>query len=116
MNIFESINDTTGKFSDAGETYVKKSHEYFKLKVFQQLTASISLVAKVLIVGGLLAIGMFFLAFAVALALGEWLNSLALGYLIVAAVFLISTWIIYLKRHLINSKIISSLSSKFFDS
>jgi hypothetical protein len=58
---------------------------------------------------------LFFLAFALALALGEWLDSLALGYLIVAAIFLIVTAVVYYNRAFINNKIIKSLSSKFFD-
>ncbi|MCX7547210.1 phage holin family protein [Xanthomarina sp. F1114] len=116
MNFFESINDTSGKMGDAGETYLKKSQEYFKLKVFQQITASISLVTKVLIIGGLLFIGLIFSAFALALAIGQWLGDLALGYLIVALIFLITTVIVYYKRQFINKIIIKSLSSKFFDS
>lgn len=116
MNIFESLNETSGKITDAGETYVKKSQEYFKLKVFQQLTVSISIVAKALVIGGLLAIGLFFLAFALALAIGEWLGDLALGYLMVAGLFLIVTGITYLLRKFINKAVIKHVSSKFFDS
>jgi hypothetical protein len=63
MNIFETVNETTGKMSDAGEAYLKKTQEYYKLKLFQQLTVSISLVAKGLIIGGLLFIAMFFFSF-----------------------------------------------------
>lgn len=116
MGIIESINETSDKVLDAGEIYVKKSEEYIKLKVFQQLSVSLSLVTKALIIGGLLFIGLFFLAFALALAIGEWLGVLALGYLIVASFFLIVTAIVYVNRHLINKKVIKSLSIKFFDS
>ncbi|HLV14910.1 MAG TPA: hypothetical protein VKY41_07000 [Xanthomarina sp.] len=115
MNIFETINHKSGKMADAGETYVKKSQEYFKLKIFQQISVSISLVAKVLVIGGLMFIGLFFLAFALALAIGQWLDNLALGYLIVALLFLLATTLVYYKRAFINNKIIKSLSSKFFD-
>jgi sterol desaturase/sphingolipid hydroxylase (fatty acid hydroxylase superfamily) len=116
MNIFETVNETTGKMSDAGEAYLKKTQEYYKLKLFQQLTVSISLVAKGLIIGGLLFIAMFFLAFAMAMAIGEWLDNIALGYIIVAGLFLLVTTIIYYNRGYINSKIIKTLSIKFFDS
>lgn len=116
MNIFESINETSSKITDAGETYVKKSQEYYKLKVFQQISVSISLVAKAFIIGGLLSIGLFFMSFALALALGDWLGNLALGYLIISGIFLLVTLLVYYKRQLINKKIIKSLSSKFFDS
>ncbi|EGV44395.1 hypothetical protein BZARG_718 [Bizionia argentinensis JUB59] len=116
MNIFESLNNTSGKMGDAGEIYVKKSTEYVKLKVFQQITISVSMVAKALLIGGLFAIGLLFAALAAALAIGEWLGNQALGYLVVAGVFLILTLIIYLARSVIDNMIIKRFSSKFFDS
>ncbi|PWK17281.1 hypothetical protein [Xanthomarina spongicola] len=116
MNILETIKETSGKMADAGETYVKKTEEYYKLKVFQQITVSISFVTKGLIIGGVLFLALFFLAFSLAFAIGKWLDSLALGYLIIAALFLIITVILYYNRHVINKKIIQALSSKFFDS
>lgn len=116
MNIFESINDTSGKMTDAGKNYLKKTEEYYKLKIFQQISVSLTLITKALVIGALLFVGLFFLAFSLALAIGEWLNSLALGYLIVAGLFIIATIVAYYKRHLINQIIIKSLSSKFFDS
>ena len=116
MNILESIKETSGKMADAGETYVKKTEEYYKLKVFQQITVSISFVTKGLIIGGVLFLALFFLAFSLAFAIGKWLDSLALGYLIIAALFLIITVILYYNRCVINKKIIQALSSKFFDS
>ncbi|MGR7811874.1 hypothetical protein [Lacinutrix undariae] len=116
MNILDAITDTSDKFSDAGERYLEKSQEYYKLKVFQQLTISISLVVKALAIGGFLLVALFFLAFAAALAIGQWLDNAALGYIIVAAIFFIFTIIIYIKRGFINKKIISTLSTKFFES
>lgn len=115
MNIFESINETSNNIADAGETYVEKSQAYYKLKIFQQVTISVSLVAKTLVIGGLLAIGLFFMAFALALAIGEWLGSLSLGYLIVGGLFLLFTLFVYLGRNIINKWVIKSLSPKFFD-
>lgn len=115
MNIFESVNETTGKMSDAGQTYLKKTEEYYTLKAFQQLTLSISLVAKALVIGGLLFITLMFLAVAGAIVIGNWLDHVALGYVIVAGVFLITTVIIYFNRYLISNAIIKTFSLKFFD-
>ncbi|WP_223034104.1 hypothetical protein [Hanstruepera marina] len=116
MKFFESINETSGKMTDAGEAYIKKSQEYFKLKVFQQISVSITFVIKALVIGSLLLIGLFFAAFALALAIGEWLDNLALGYLILGAVFILGCILVYYQRHLIERKVIKSLSSKFFNS
>jgi len=116
MNIFESVSETSEKITDAGETYIKKSQEYYTLKVFQQLSASISLVTKVLVIGGLLIIALFFLAFAMAMFIGDSLGNVALGYVITAIAFLLITGVIYLNRHHINNKVVKSLSTKFFNS
>ena len=116
MNIFETVNETSEKITDAGEIYIKKSQEYYTLKVFQQLSASISLLTKVLILGGLLFVGLFFLAFAAAMLIGESLGNLALGYFIIAMAFLLVMGVIYLNRQYINNRVVRSLSSKFFNS
>ncbi len=114
-SIFESINNTSDKAVDISEKYLKDSHDYYKLKIFQQLTISISLVAKVLIIGGLLFIGLIFLSVAAAIFIGQQLGNVALGYLVVAGIFLIIGIIIYVSRNIINKKIIETLSLKFFN-
>ncbi|WP_250434295.1 hypothetical protein [Hanstruepera flava] len=116
MKLFESINETSGKMTDAGEAYFKKSQEYLKLKVFQQISVSITFVAKALVIGSLLFIGLFFASFALAMAIGEWLDNLALGYLMLGVVFLLGCVLVYYQRHTIERKVIKSLSSKFFNS
>ncbi len=115
-NIFESINNTSDKAVDIGEKYLKDTQEYYRLKIFQQLTVTVSMIAKVLVIGGLLFIGLIFLAVAAALAIGELVGNTALGYVIVSVAFFIIGLIVYLKRSFINHKIISKFSPKFFNS
>ncbi len=115
-NLFESINNTSDKATEIGEKYIKDTHEYYRLKIFQQLTISISMVAKALIIGGILFIGLFLLAFAAAYAIGDWLNNVSLGYLIVAGLFLLIAIIVYYNRSYINKKVITKMSPKFFNS
>ena len=115
MTVFESIQDASNQAIDKGEEYLKKSHEYYKLKVFQQLTMSISLVLKSLLIGGLILIGFVFIAVASAIAIGNMLDSFSLGFLIVGLIFMVFSVIIYLIRKQINSKVIQSLSKTFFE-
>lgn len=116
MNIFESINNTSNKASDLGERYFDKSFEYLKLKVFQQLTYTISMMGKALIIGAVLFIGLIFLAIAAAIAIGEALGHVALGYLIIGIVFIILGIVIYKLRYLIDAKIIAKFQTRFFKS
>lgn len=114
MNIFESINNTSNKASDIGERYVDKSFKYFKLKIFQQLTYTISMAGKALIIGAVLFIGLILLAVAGAIAIGDVLGNAALGYLIVGALFFIIAFIIYKVRYLVDAKVISKIQIKFY--
>ena len=116
MNIFESINNTSSKASDIGERYIDKSFEYFKLKVFQQLAYAISMMGKALIIGAVLFIGLILLAISAAIAIGDALGHVALGYLIVGAFFMIFALIIYKVRYLIDAKMIAKFQPKFFKS
>lgn len=115
-NVFESINNTSDKAVGIGEKYLKDTQDYYKLKIFQQLTVSISMVAKALFIGGLLFIGLIFISFAAALAIGNWIDNIALGYLIVAVFYIILGVILYSNRRAINHTIIKKMSPKFFNS
>ncbi|WGD35045.1 hypothetical protein [Olleya sp. YS] len=115
MSVFESLNDTSSQAVDKGEAFLKKSHEYYKLKIFQQLTSSLSLMLKALLIGGLMLIGLVFLAISSAIAIGNNLDSFALGFVIVGALFFIISLIIYLLRKQINNTVIRTISKSFFD-
>ena len=115
MTIFESLNKTTDKATEKAEKYIKTTQEYVMLKVFQQITLSLSLVVKLAIIGGLVMLSTVFIAVSSAIAIGEALGNMALGYLIIGVVFLLIAVIVYYIRHLIDGKIITSVSDKFFD-
>ncbi|WP_040279768.1 phage holin family protein [Psychroserpens damuponensis] len=115
MTVFESLNETTDKATDTAERYYKTSKTYFKLKVFQQLTLTLSFIVKFAIIGGLVAFALIFMSIAGAMAIGEELESLPLGYLIVGLVYLVLSFILYFLKGKINTKIIQSVSNKFFD-
>lgn len=114
MNIFESINNTSDKAADIGEKYFDKTREYVKLKIFQQVSYTVSMVGKALIIGAVLFIGLIFMAIALAIYLGHLLGYVFLGYLIVGAFFLIVALIIYKTRHLIDEQIINKIQTKIF--
>ena len=116
MNIFASINDTSNKASDIGERYIDTSFAYLKLKVFQQLTFTISMMGKALVIGAVLFIGLIFLAISAAIAIGDALGQIALGYLIIGGFFLIMSFAIYKMRRRFDAKIIAKFQTIFFKS
>ena len=114
MSVFDSLGETADKATDTGEKFLKTSHQYFKLKVFQQITFSISMIAKLIAIGSFVFIGFIFGAVAGAIALGNTLESMSLGYLLVGLMFILIGVIIYVNRSFINKIVLEKLGSKFF--
>ncbi|WP_299313914.1 phage holin family protein [uncultured Aquimarina sp.] len=115
MGVIDAINETSNKAFDSGETYVKTSQEYYKLKAFQQLTRAFSFLSKLAIIGGLLFLGLIFLTVSGAIWLGHLIGSTALACLFVALTLFLITGIAYFVRKQIDKNIIKKMSQEFFD-
>jgi NADH:ubiquinone oxidoreductase subunit 6 (subunit J) len=114
MSFFEPINQQTKEAVKSGEKFLKYSEEYFNLKIFRQVSFSISMILKVLAIGVLILIAIIFLAISGAIALGDQLNSLPLGIVIVGVGFLLLAGLVYLFRKKIDKKIIRVISESYF--
>ena len=115
MGIIDSLNDTSNKAIDVGEVYYKKTQEYYKLKVFQQLTLNIGMLLKIVVIGGLGFLAFIFLTVAGIIYLGNILESMVIAFLIAGAVFVIFVIIAYIMRKSIDNILVRKLSIKFFD-
>ena len=115
MAILESINNATSKAVKVGEDYIKSSQEYYTLKIFQQLSYSFSTLYKIIIIGSFLLLGVIFITISGALYLGEYLNSMPLGCLIVGGILFIVAGVVYLLRKYIDKSVIQKIGNKFFN-
>ncbi len=114
MNVFESIGEKADRATEIGEAYLKTSHQFFKLKLFQQLAFSVSMVAKLIFIGSFIILGIIFGAVAGAISLGKLFNSLPLGYLTVAGIFFLLGFLLFATRKTINRYVLEKMSLKFF--
>ncbi|WGH76897.1 hypothetical protein P8625_07065 [Tenacibaculum tangerinum] len=115
MSIFESLHNNSDKAIEKGKEFIKYSEKYYKLKVFQVLTYTLALVFNFAIIGIFSLIAFVFFAVTMAATIGEYLNSMVLGYLVVALLFILLALIAYLLRKNVESFIIKNLSKKYFD-
>lgn len=115
MGLIDSISDTNSKAADVSEKYIKTSYKYYKLKLFQQLSISVSLVFKSLIIGGFILMCLFSSFVALALYIGESTDNYPLGFVIVSFIFLALSVLAYVLKHIINKLVIKKLSDKFFN-
>ena len=110
----ETKNSTSDSTIDIAKRYSETSYKYIKLKIFHLLTSNIALLAKVFVIGVLFLISILFLSISGALAIGEELNNMPLGFLSIFFIYLILTLIAYLLRKKINKSVITSFADKFF--
>ncbi|KOY51032.1 hypothetical protein [Polaribacter dokdonensis] len=110
----ETKSSTSDSTIDIAKRYSETSYKYIKLKIFHLLTSNIALLAKVFVIGVLFLISILFLSISGALAIGEELKSMPLGFLSIFLIYLILTLIAYLLRKKINKSVITSFADKFF--
>ncbi len=115
MSILKSLDTTSEKAVEKTEEFLTYSKEYYKLKIFQILTSSLSMVFTFAIISILMLIAFIFLAVAISQALSVYLESKFLGHLVVVLIFMIFAFTAYLTRNRIESLVIKSLSKKYFD-
>lgn len=115
MALFNSLEHTTNTAIKKGETFLKNSEQYYKLKTFQVVTLSISLLVKATIIGLFLLIAFIFIAVALSNVISDYLNNKTLGYLLVALLYVVFAIITYILRKSIENSIIKNLSKNFFD-
>jgi len=115
MGIIDSLNDTSNKAIDVGEIYYKKTQEYYRLKVFQQLTMTTGMLLKIAVIGGLGFLALIFLTVAGIIYLGNILQSMVVACLIAGALFIVLLIIAYIFRSKIDNLLVKKLSVKFFN-
>ena len=114
MGIFDSLNETSNKAIDVGEVYYKKTQEYYKLKVFQQLTMTTGMLLKMAVIGGLGFLALIFLTVGGIIYLGNILESMVGACLIAGALFIVLLILAYIFRRKIDNMLVKKLSIKFF--
>lgn len=98
------------------QQYLDTSKEYLRLQVFKNAMHLVTAVSKSLLVGALAVLTLVFISLSIAWALGTWLGSEALGFLIVGAAYLLGTFIGYRFRDRLDAPILSHFSRKYYDS
>lgn len=115
MSILKSLDTTSEKAVEKTEAFLTYSKEYYKLKIFQILTSSLSLIFSFSIIGVFILIAFIFLAISTSQAISNYLKNELLGHVFVAFIFMAFAFVVYLLRHRIESLIIKNVSKKYFD-
>ncbi|WP_324024836.1 phage holin family protein [Maribacter sp. BPC-D8] len=115
MGVIDSLNETSNKAIDVGEVYYKKTQEYYRLKVFQQLTMTTGMLLKMAVIGGLAFLALIFITVAGVVFLANVLESMVGACLIAGALFVVLLILAYVFRGKIDNMLVKKLSVKFFN-
>lgn len=110
------ISDNISDVIDASRKYIETNLKLFKLSLLERLSKVVSLLISVTLVLLAGALFLIFLSLAAAVYIGDLLQSQALGYLIIAFIFLILVIFLWIKRKtLVIDHVIQNLNDIIFD-
>ena len=109
-----SIKENAEDLHDNVHALIEKQAAYYKLWAFKAGMKSITLLLHIFLFSLFITLIVLFISIAVALQLGEYLQSNAQGFLIVSTFYLLLCILVYLLRDKINKPILEKFSSIFF--
>ena len=113
---FEELKENTEAIQENAKAYIESSLAYYKLWGFKVAMKSTTLMLKFFLISLCLMIVLFFVSIAGAMALGNTFGSYPLGFLAVAAIYLVLALLLFLvKDKIIEGPILEKFSEIFFN-
>lgn len=112
----EELKENVEEIQENAKAYFESSITYYKLLGFKIVMKSTTLAVKFFLIAICFVIMLLFVSVAGALALGDYLNSYPLGFLIVAGVYLVLALFLFLiKDKIVEGPILEKFSEIFFN-
>ena len=112
----EDIRENVEDIQENTKAYIDTSIAYYKLWGFKVAMKSTTLALKFFLIAICLVIVLLFVSVAGSLALGQVLNSYPLGFLCVAAIYLVLALLLFLvKDKIVEGPILEKFSEIFFN-
>ncbi len=110
FNISEKINTLTTDI----RSYIDSSAEYYKLDIFGKLMKGAVSLVNLLVIGSIFLFFLLFISVAVAINIGEFMDSLSSGYYIVGGFYFIVLILLVIFGKPFIAKLVLSKYSKIF--
>lgn len=113
---FDKIREKTDSIQEQFKDYIEKSASYYKLWFFKVVMKSTTMLIKFALILLCVSMVLLFVSLAAAIAIGECLGNYAVGFLIVAAFYLVLTIGVFLvKNKVVEGPILEKFSEIFFN-
>lgn len=112
----DELKSTSNNLSEDIKSALDSQIEYYKLYSFKIIAKSAAGLITIFVMGLFLLTIVFFLSVALAFALGEWIGSIGLGFLIIGFVLSVLGAVIYLgRKKFIHKPLLKRLSDIYYD-
>ena len=113
---FEELKEHTEDIQKQAKEYIENSVAYYKLWGFKVAMRSTTMMLKFALIAMSLSMVLLFCSIAGAFAIGEAFDSYALGFLVVGAIYLALTVLLFLvKDKVVEGPILEKFSEIFFN-
>jgi cytochrome c biogenesis protein CcdA len=113
---FEELKEHTEDIQKEAQAYIENSLAYYKLWGFKVAMKSTTMILKFALIAISLTMVLFFCSLAGAFAIGQALDSYALGFLIIGGIYLVVTGLLFLiKDKVVEGPILEKFSEIFFN-
>lgn len=111
----EDFKDNLSEVERNVRAYLENTEEYYKLKGFKIAMRTISSLVKLFLIGSVSLLALFMLSFALAYGIGQWLNNVFIGFLIIGGIYVFVGMGLYLYRKKLEKPLLKKFSSYYFD-
>ncbi|RIV44641.1 MULTISPECIES: hypothetical protein [Flagellimonas] len=112
---FEDIKEQFSEAEHSAKSYVNNSIDFYRLKSFKSMMQGITMGAKVILIGSMVAMALLFLSISAAFWIGSSLDSNALGFLLVGGFYVLIGIIIFVFRQRLERPLLEKFSKFYFD-
>lgn len=113
---FEELKENTEHIQEQVQSYIDTNLAYHKLRIFKVAMKSTTAILKFILIALCFGMVLLFCSIALALGLGNMLENNMYGFLLVGAIYLVVTLVLYLlKDIIIEGPILTKFSKIFFN-
>lgn len=113
---FEELKEHTENIQDQTQAYLQSNLAYYKLWGFKVAMKSTTFIFKFVLIALCLSMVLLFCSVALALAIGNLLDSYALGFLIVGGIYFgITGFLFFIRDKVVEGPILEKFSEIFFN-
>jgi sterol desaturase/sphingolipid hydroxylase (fatty acid hydroxylase superfamily) len=113
---FEELKENTENIQEQAQAYVESNIAYYKLWGFKVAMKSTTMILKFILIVLCFLMVLLFCSLAGAFAIGKALDNYPLGFLVIAGVYLIITFLLFLiKDKIVEGPILEKFSEIFFN-